>query len=392
MREVSDEKSPRPEGTLGADDLSEYLRAKDPHKVELAGIWRAAIGLQKVDGLTPSAYLVETARRNIEGEITVAEAGNIIGEYYKSKKIRAEAAKTRTDEADIVSQRIAEILAEPTFSFSPASYVAIHRKLFVGIYKHAGRIRDYNITKSEWVLKKDTVRYESADVIAATLEYEFERERKFNYKGLTPPETISHFSQFIADVWQIHAFGEGNTRTTAIFAIKYLRTLGYDVANDIFAENSYYFRNALVRANYTNIPAGVHPTLVYLERFFGNLLLGEDNVLKSRFLRVGLQDEPASLVPPKREQVGEQVRKQVEPPLPKGVARLLKVFKGDMSVLEMMAALKLGGRRNFLEKYLSPAIELGLVEMTQPDSPRSPTQKYRITARGRKELQKGAAK
>ena len=370
--------TPRLEVKLGADDLSEYLRAKDPGKVELAGIWRTAIGLQKVDGLTPSAYLVETARRNIEGEITVAEAGNIIGEYYKSKKIRAEAAKSRTDEADIVSQRIAAILAEPTFSFSPASYVAIHRKLFVGIYKHAGKIRDYNITKSEWVLKKDTVRYESADVIAATLEYEFQRERKFNYKGLTPQETVSHFSRFIADVWQIHAFGEGNTRTTAIFAIKYLRTLGYKVANEIFAENSYYFRNALVRANYTNIPEGVHPTLVYLERFFGNLLLGEDNELKSRFLRVGLQDEPASLVPSKREQVGEQVA----PPLPKGVARLLKVFKGDMSVLEMMWALKLGGRRNFLEKYLSPAVDLGFVEMTQPDSPRSPTQKYRLTAKG----------
>ena len=377
------EKNPsRPEKDLGVGDLSEYLRAKDPSKAELAGIWRAAIGLQKVDGLTPSAYLVETARRNIEGEITVAEAGNIIGEYYKSKKVRAEAAKTRTDEADIVSQRIAAILAEPTFSFSPASYVAIHRKLFIGIYKHAGKIRDYNITKSEWVLKKDTVRYESADVIAATLEYEFERERKFNYKGLTPQETISHFSRFIADVWQIHAFGEGNTRTTAIFAIKYLRTLGYDIANDIFAENSYYFRNALVRANYTNIPAGVHPTLVYLERFFRNLLLGEDNVLKSRFLRVGQQEESSSLVPPEREQVGGQVGEQVAMPLPKGVARLLKVFKGDMSVLGMMVALKLGGRRNFLEKYLSPAIELGLVEMTQPDSPRSPTQKYRLTAKG----------
>ena len=150
-----------------SDELEEYLRAKDPGKVELAGLWRTAIGLQKVDGLTTSQYLVETARRNIEGEITIAEAGKLIGEYYKSKSVRAEAAKTRTDEADIVSQRIAGILAEPTFSFSPASYVAIHRKLFNGIYKHAGTIRDYNITKSEWVLKKDTVRYEGADMIAA---------------------------------------------------------------------------------------------------------------------------------------------------------------------------------------------------------------------------------
>ena len=366
------------------DDLSEYLRAKEPEKAELAGIWRAAIGLQKVDGLTPSAYLVETARRNIEGEITIAEAGKIIGEYYKSKAVRAEAAKTRTDEADIVSQRMTEILAEPTFSFSPASYVSIHRKLFLGIYKFAGKIRDYNITKSEWVLKKDTVRYESAEVIAATLEYEFERERKFNYKGLLPQETISHFSRFIADIWQVHAFGEGNTRTTGIFAVKYLRTLGYAVENDIFADNSYYFRNALVRANYTNIPKGIHSTLVYLERFFANLLLGENNELKSRYLLVGLSDEPESLAPSPREQVREQVGEQVANALPTGVVRLLKVMKGEMSMLDMMMALKLGGRRNFLEKYLSPAIELGLVEMTQPNSPRSPTQKYRLTAKGKK--------
>ena len=367
-----------------SDELSEYLRAKEPGKAELAGLWRAAIGLQKVDGLTPSAYLVETARRNIEGEITIAEAGKIIWDYYKSKTIRAEAAKTRTDEADIVSQRITGILAEPTFSFSPASYVSIHRKLFAGVYKHAGKIRDYNITKSEWVLKKDTVRYESADVIAATLEYEFERERRFNYKGLSPQETIAHFSRFIADVWQIHAFGEGNTRTTAIFAAKYLRTLGYTVENDIFADNSFYFRNALVRANYTNVPKGIHPTLVYLERFFANLLLGENNELKSRYLLVGLHEEPKSLAPSEWEQVGEQVREQVNMEVPKGVARLLKVLKGEMSVMDMMVALKLGGRRNFLEKYLTPSIELGLVEMTQPNSPRSPTQKYRLTAKGKR--------
>ena len=362
-----------------SDSLSEYLRAKEPGKVELAGLWRTAIGLQKVDGLTPSQYLIDTARRNIEGEITLDEAGKIIGAYYKSKSVREEAAKTRTDEADIVSQRIAGILSEPTFSFSPASYVSIHRKLFTGVYKHAGKIRDYNITKSELVLKEDTVRYESADVIVATLEYEFERERKFNYKGLGSAEFIAHFSRFIADVWQIHAFGEGNTRTTAIFAIKYLRTLGYVIENDEFSVNSFYFRNALVRANYTNIPKGVHPTIVYLERFFGNLLLGEKNELKSRYLLVGLNEESSSLVPKAR----EQVREQVDNELPSGVVRLLKAFKGEMSVMEMMMALKLGGRRNFLEKYLSPAIESGLVEMTQPDSPRSPTQKYRLTEKGK---------
>ena len=177
-----------------SDDLSEYLRAKEPGKAELAGLWRAAIGLQKVDGLTPSAYLVETARRNIEGEITIAEAGKIIGEYYKSKAVRAEAAKTRTDEADIVSQRITGMLAEPTFSFSPEQLVSIHRRLFEGIYKHAGTIRDYNITKNEWVLKGDTVQYASCFRLVETMAFDFSEEKKFSYASVSmTPFLQDHF-------------------------------------------------------------------------------------------------------------------------------------------------------------------------------------------------------
>ena len=369
------------------DKFEVYSRAKEPGKREKAGLWGTAIGLQKVDGLQTSAYLAETARRNIEGEISMAEAGRLIGAYYRVKEVREEAAKTRTDEADIVAQRIAEILAEPTFSFSPASFVAIHGRLFRGIYRHAGRIRDYNITKSEWVLKQDSVRYEGADMIAATLEYEFGRERKFDYKGLSQAETIAHFARFIADVWQIHPFGEGNTRTTSVFAIKYLRSLGFGIDNRVFAENAFFFRNALVRANYSNIPKKIYPTLVYLERFFANLLGGAEFELKSRFLLVGLDAGAPPLVPPKREQAREQVGEQVGEQAPgrpdKFVLRLVKAMKGEMSVLEMMAALKLGGRRNFLEKYLSPAMALGLVDRTQPDSPRSPTQKYLLTEKGK---------
>lgn len=370
-------------------DLDGYLRAKEPGMREKAYAWKTAIGLQKVDGLTPSDYLIATAKKNIEGEITLAESRKLIEGYYKSRPVKSEKLD-RVKEADLVSQHIAEILAEPTFSLTPASYVAIHRKLFRGVLKHAGEIRDYNITKSEWILDKDTVRYESSDVIAATLEYEFEKERRFDYRGLSPQETVTHIVRFISDVWQIHAFGEGNTRTTSIFAIKYLRHLGFNVTNGVFAENAWYFRNALVRANYTNLPRGVHPTPVYLERFFANLLLGEKNELKSRFLHVGLPTPESKLVPAEREQAGGQAGEQVKSAAiekikaqpSKQVVRLIAKLKGEMTVLELMAALKLGGRRNFLEKYLSPAIDAGLVEMTQPDSPRSPTQSYRLTAFG----------
>lgn len=371
-------------------DFEEYLRAKEPGMREKAYAWKTAIGLQKVDGLTPSDYLIETAKKNIEGEITLAESRKLIEGYYKSRPVKGE-DPDRVKEADLVSQHIAELLSEPTFSLTPASYIAIHRKLFRGVFKHAGKIRDYNITKSEWVLDKDTVRYESADVIAATLEYEFERERRFDYSGLTSLETVAHLVRFIGDLWQIHAFGEGNTRTTSIFTIKYLRQLGFNVTNDVFADNAWYFRNALVRANYTNLPRGVHPTPVFLERFFANLLLGEKNDLKSRFLHIANSPPQSKLVPSKREQVGEQaggraktaaVQKFMAKPA-KQVTRLISKMKGEMTVLEMMAALKLGGRRNFLERYLAPAIDAGLVVMTQPDSPRSPNQRYRLTKAGR---------
>lgn len=365
--------------------FDEYLRAGEPERREKAWAWKTAIGLQQVDGLTPSKYLVETAKRNIEGEISLAESAELIADYYKSRPVQTPVAEGEK-EADIVSQHIAEILSEPTFSLTPASYVAIHRKLFRGVLPFAGKIRDYNLTKSEWVLDHDTVRYESADVVAATLEYEFERERKFVYQGLSPQDVVAHLTRFVADVWQVHAFGEGNTRTTSIFTIKYLRKLGFDVTNDAFAENARYFRNALVRANYTNLPRDIHPTPVFLERFFANLILGARHALKNRYLHVTFKNPESELVPSSGEQVGEQVRgqavREIENRPSQYVLKLLKVFVGEMSVLEMMAKLKLGGRRNFLEKYLSPAIEASLVEMTQPDSPRSPTQKYRLTAKG----------
>ena len=198
----------------------------------------------------------------------------------------------RTEEADKVSSRIVEILSETAFSFSPNEYISIHRKLFPGIYKHAGKIRDYNITKKEWVLDGATVMYGSASELRATLEYDFSQEKDFSYKGLSMDEIIHHLAVFVSRLWQIHIFGEGNTRTTAVFFIKYLRTLGFSATNDIFAENAWYFRNALVRANYTNLQKGIHETTEYLEVFLRNLLLNEKNELHNRNLHIsGLLNE-----------------------------------------------------------------------------------------------------
>ncbi len=269
---------------MNTDPFKEYLIEKDPTQKEKSYAWDTAIGLQAVDGLSPSGYLKETAAKNIKGEITLKEAYQLIESYYQEKPYHTETE--RTEEADKVSVRIASLLTEKAFSFTPKEYVAIHRKLFTGIYPHAGQLRDYNITKKEWVLDGDSVIYGSATELEATLDYDFSQERAFSYRNLPTNAMIKHLAEFVARLWQIHIFCEGNTRTTAVFFIKYLHTLGFNVTNDIFAENAWYFRNAMVRANYNNYQKGVFATTEYLELFLRNLLLEETNPLKNRDLHI----------------------------------------------------------------------------------------------------------
>ena len=268
-------------------DFDEYIRQSEPDKQQKGYIWQTAIGLQDVDGLKPSDYLIETAKKNIDGDITLEEANDLIHSYYKSKTTRLD-VENRTEEADKVSARIAQLLSEDAFVFSPNQLIAIHRRLFDGIYKFAGTIRDYNISKQEWVLQGKSVVYAGADLIRDTLRHDFDLENNFDYSALSIDESIKHITGFIANMWQIHPFGEGNTRTTAVFAIKYLRSLGFNVTNTLFADNSWYFRNALVRANYADIQKGIYEDKSYLERFFRNLILDEQNELKNRYLLIGV--------------------------------------------------------------------------------------------------------
>jgi fido (protein-threonine AMPylation protein) len=269
-------------------DFEEYIRQGEPDKIKKSQIWQTAIGLQQVDGLTPSVYLIETAKENIEGKITIAEVKYRIDNYYKTTTVRN--GDDRTEEADKVSARITEILSENTFTFSPIKYIAIHRQLFTGVYKFAGKVRDYNISKDEWALKGKSVRYANAADILSTLDYDFGQEKQFDYQTTNLLQSVRHIANFISGLWQIHAFGEGNTRTTAVFAIKYLRSFGFEIDNTPFAKHSWYFRNALVRANYNDLKNNIHATTEYLIRFFGNLLLGENNTLKNRELVIGDND------------------------------------------------------------------------------------------------------
>ncbi len=373
-------------------DFDEYIKQGEPDKKEKASIWRTAIGLQAVDGLKTSDYLKETACKHIEGKIDIDEARKLIQSYYQSKSWR-DPDDDEKQEADKVSANIAKILSADTLDFSAQGLIALHRRIFEKVFKHAGKIRTYNITKKEWVLKGDTVRYLNWEDLTRALDFDIEQEKNFSYKGISSDTLIAHVTKFVSGIWQIHAFCEGNTRTTAVFTILYLRSLGFKVNNDMFAEHSWYFRNALVRANYRNAVEGVDYSPVYLERFFRNLLLGDQWDLRNRYLHIQPSKEwrvqpnlanPSSThqEPIKHPSSARQVPDKLHTDNP-NIARLVEaVGEQTLSVKEMMAALELKDRVNFQNLYLSPAIKDGFIRMLYPNSPKHPRQKYLLTAKG----------
>ena len=357
-----------------AFELEAYIREGEPDQAEKSRNWSCAIGLQAVDGLTPSRYLLATAKEHIEGDLTIDEVQRRIASYYERRDERTQ-AELENEEADVVSSRIAMILGERAFTFSPTEWKAIHGRLFEGLIDGAGSYRTYNITKKEWVLKGDTVRYASWGIIDDTVEYDFKQEAAFSYRGLSKADIVRHVAAFAAGIWQIHPFCEGNTRATAVFIIKYLNAMGIEVGNESFAEHSWYFRNALVRANYTNLDQDVHETPRYLEQFFENAVLGTRHELKNRYLHLDWVEEggPDHL---------EDATPQVTPQLTPQVEKLLAVLGNEELTLRQIAEkLGLSDRKNVTKNYLAPALAAELVERTIPDKPHSSQQKYRLAPR-----------
>lgn len=234
------------------------------------------IGLQKVDGLEPPGYVKETLKSYYEKDSSLEEISDSIDQYFKKHKNET---KDREIESSIVALRIIDVLKDKSFVFSVGQYLAIHKRLFEGIIDNAGKLRTYNIEKEEKVICGHSVIYGDYRDLATALEYDLNAERKYSYEDKTMDEIIEHLRTFVSNLWQIHPFGEGNTRTTSVFFIKYLRTLGFDVTNDAFSKNAKYFRNSLVRANYSNIRESVFSDNEYLTLFLRNLLLNENNVL-----------------------------------------------------------------------------------------------------------------
>lgn len=364
-------------------DFESYERVAEPHKRERASAWRTAIGLQDVDGLRVSEYLKETAVKHIEGDITIDEVREQLRSYYVNKTTH-DADDAEKEEADRVAANITKLLNEQSFSFTPLEFLNIHRHLFEGIFKHAGEIRPYDISKKEWVLQGDSVVYGRAADIHAALKYDIQTESDFCYKGLTSDEIISHIVDFVTLLWQNHPFREGNTRTTAVFVIKYLRSCGFKVNNELFADNSWYFRNALVRANYRNPQKGIQPDKSFLVKFFRNLLLGENNELKNRYMLIGYKEEmeESHVCEPLNPTSTQQVPNKLETNNPNVLSVTNAIGKDECSIKQIMEIMNLKDRPSFLSVYLTPAIAEGFVRMKFPNSPHHPRQRYLLTLKG----------
>lgn len=260
-------------------DKIEELKNKDLKKEN----WEIAIGLNKVDGLTPSPYLKELILESVNGESSYKEIEEKLYKYYENRDL-TKRKERNTRECDIVSTRIAELLEDGSFIFSPVYLKSIHRYLFEGVFEdsiknYAGVFRDYNISKKEDILNGKSVIYGNYQDLMEYLKYEFEEEKNTDYAKLSPEKQVEKISKFTSTIWQVHPFVEGNTRTTAVFIEKYLRTKGYDVNNDLFKENSLFFRNALVVSNFSDVNLKISPDFKYLYSFFSKLLINHNEEL-----------------------------------------------------------------------------------------------------------------
>ena len=349
------------------NEFDQYIRQGEPSQQERAAYWRTAVGLQAVDGLQTSAYLKEAAQKHIEGKIDIDQARQLIKTYYQSKATR-EAIDDDQQEADMVSANITKILSSVSLDFSANGFIALHRRIFEGVLKHAGEIRHYDITKKEWVLDADTVNYLNWEDLYRALEYDIEQERRFSYKNLSLEQQVLHIAQFVSGLWQIHPFGEGNTRTTAVFTILYLRHIGFSVKNDLFAERAWYFRNALVRANYKNAIKGIDYSPIYLERFFRNLLMGEQWDLRNRYLHISPSREwqvQPHLGVEERVKTVEETPKTVEES-GKTADMILQMLKNDPKLTVREITVMIGLSRRGVEEQIKSLKSKNLLRRIGP--------------------------
>lgn len=242
-------------------------------------LWDAAFGLQAVDGLKPSDYVRGLAEDNSCGRISLEQVGKSLDTYYEQERTIS-GSQPPEEEADKVSYRIVQLLEDGAFTLDPHVLSTIHAHLFHGIDDALylpGSFKSEQLVKCERILNGDSVLYGPPSLYARSLEMLFNREIEHSYAGYADGPTLSWadaeaLARFVANVWMVHPFAEGNTRTVAVFLALYLRSMGFDVNNEPFARHASFFRGALVRATYQNRPVGVGLDASHLLLFLSKLV------------------------------------------------------------------------------------------------------------------------
>lgn len=234
--------------------------------------WAVAIGLQAVDGIEVSPYLRELARGYERGARSLEETGSLIRKYHVADK---GSVRGGTREADLVSQRIAELLSAAPFVLHPDMLAYVHRYLFQDLDRAVYRPGEFKIermVKQEEILNGDSVLYADPYGYGMSLQMAFDAECSRSYGCRLEADDLRTFCHTIVFLWQVHPFYEGNTRTVAVFSELYLNHLGFSTGDEPFERHSRYYRDALVRSMYRNADADITPEDRFLVAFYDNVL------------------------------------------------------------------------------------------------------------------------
>lgn len=264
------------------EELFKYLRSRNKTERDYSLLWLTSFGIQSVVNLKPSDNLFPIIKRHIEGTVDIHRTRTELREFYHEQHRQSGNSHIhREEEADKVAVRIMEVLLDEDFDLTFEYFSKVHNHMFHGIYHHSGELRDKPLSKKEWVLGNTTILYPSTDHLRERIDYLFAKERCTDYKALSNRHKIRHFSEFISRLFIANPFQFANSRAVFVFAVKYLMAMGFQMQNDTFFREAWYFRNAIIRASYTNMHQGIYPTTEYMEMFLNNLLHNDTNELKN---------------------------------------------------------------------------------------------------------------
>ena len=265
------------------ETIKKYLTSRNKQEREACLLWLTAFGIQSVVDLKPSADLLRIIINHIEGKYDIERTRSEVRAFYheQHKQSHGGGHHHRFEEADKVAVRIVDYFERGEFELTPESFSFAHRSMFHNLYHNSGQLREAAASKKEWVLGNTAVLYPKHEEIKPYLNYLFSNERSIDLSKLTPQHRLRHLCEFIAKLFMINAFQYANSRATFVYSMKYFLSLGYHFQNDTFFREAWFFRNAIIRACYTNMHQGVYPTTMHMEMFLGNLFLNEENELRN---------------------------------------------------------------------------------------------------------------